>query len=149
MMVRWLCTVMLALACSAQAATGFRVTDMDGKSRGLEDYRGKWLVVNFWATWCPPCLEEIPDLIALHEQRGDVQVIGIALEYKSAKEISSFAEDNLISYPLVLGDEKVVSQFGKADVLPSTYIYAPDGRLVKVHRGLITRQYIEKLIARQ
>ncbi len=148
-MKKWLSVAIFALAMPGWAADGFRVADMAGRTHALADYRGSWVVVNFWATWCPPCLEEIPDLIALHEGRRDVRVIGIAMEYKSAQEIARFADDNLMSYPLVLGDEQVVRQFGRVDVLPSTYIYDPGGRLVKAHRGLITRQYIEKLIARQ
>jgi thiol-disulfide isomerase/thioredoxin len=105
--------------------------------------------VNFWATWCPPCLEEIPDLVNLFDQRKDkdVMVIGVAFEYKSAKEVATFVDDMLMSYPIVLGDEKVIAQIGPADVLPTTYIYNPRGKLVKTKRGLITKAYIEKLIA--
>lgn len=131
---------------SSAWAENFTVTDLNGKVHKLADYKGKWVLVNFWATWCPPCLEEIPDLIALHEGKRNLAVIGIALDSKDQKEIRAFAEDNLMSYPLVLGDEKIASQFGKADVLPSTFIYNPQGKLVKVQRGLITKGFVEKLI---
>jgi thiol-disulfide isomerase/thioredoxin len=137
---------LLYLACLPAYANGFSLTDLDGKSHKLEGYKGKWVLVNFWATWCPPCLEEIPDLIALHESKRNIAVIGIALDSNGKKEIREFADDNLMSYPLALGDEKLVSQFGKADVLPSTFIYNPQGKLVKVHRGLITKAFVEKLI---
>lgn len=131
----------------AYAAEGFSARDLEGKTHALAGYKGRWVVVNYWATWCPPCLEEIPDLIALHEQRKDMVILGIALEYKDAKEVRTFVEDNLMSYPVILGDDKLVQQIGPADVLPTTYLYNPQGQLVKVRRGLITRQYIEKLTA--
>lgn len=130
-------------------AEDFNLTDLNGKRHKLADYQGKWLLVNFWATWCPPCREEIPDLIALHESKRNIAVIGIALDAENQKEIRAFADDNLMSYPLVQGNEKTLSQFGKANVLPTTFIYNPQGKLVKVHRGLITKSTVEKLAASQ
>ncbi len=133
----------------ATASEGFILKDMAGKTHSLAGYRGKWVVVNYWATWCPPCQEEIPDLIALHEKRRDIVILGIALEYKSAKEVRNFVDENLMSYPIILGDDKLIAQIGPTDVLPTTYIYNPQGQLVKVRRGLITRQYIEQLAPSQ
>jgi len=134
---------------SAWAGEGFLVKDMAGESHNLLDYKGRWVLVNYWAPWCPPCLEEIPDLVGLYDRRKDkdMAVIGIAFGYKSKKEVADFVDDMLMSYPVVLGDEKIIGQIGSADVLPTTYIYNPQGKLVKTKRGLITRAYIEKLIA--
>lgn len=147
--VAMLFVVFAMLTTSAYAATGFNFKDMDGKTHTLADYKGRWVLVNLWATWCPPCLEEIPDLILLHDKRKnkDFAVIGIAVDYRSAGSVKKFAEDNLISYPLVLGDDAVIEQFGSADVLPTSYLYNPQGQLVKIHRGLITRATIEKFIS--
>lgn len=145
-MVRWGALLLVALAMQAQAIEGFSVKDMAGKTHALSSYKGKWVVVNYWATWCPPCLEEIPDLIALHETRKDLVVIGVALEYEDAGEVAKFVDDNLMSYPVVLGDDKVTAQIGPANVLPTTYIYNPQGRLVKAKRGMITRKDVEQVI---
>jgi len=145
----WVCTILIIFTTgfSAQAADGFILKDMAGKTHTLASYKGKWLLVNYWATWCPPCLEEIPDLIALHETRKDLTVIGIALDYHDAKEVARFVDDNLMSYPIVLGDDKVIAQIGPAGALPTTYIYNPQGKLGATKRGMITREYVEKLIA--
>ena len=126
---------------------GFSVKDMDGRTHTLASYKGKWVLVNYWATWCPPCQEEIPDLVMLHDAHKDksLAVIGVAVDYKSRKEIAKFADEMLMTYPVVLGDDKVTQQFGPADVLPTTFIYNPQGKLVKTYRGLITRQQVERL----
>lgn len=140
---------MILATSNAVAEQGFVLKDINGKQHHLSDYRGKWVLVNYWATWCPPCLEEIPDLVSLYDQRKnkDVMVIGVALQYKSVKSVTDYVDDMLMSYPIVLGDDKVTAQIGPAEVLPTTYIFNPQGQLVKTRRGLITRQYIEKLIA--
>jgi thiol-disulfide isomerase/thioredoxin len=144
-------SILLAALVSASvyAQASFMLEDTTGKRHALNDYRGKWVVVNYWATWCPPCLEEIPDLVNLYDQRRDkdLMVIGVAFEYKSPKEVADYVDDMLMSYPIVLGDQRVIQQIGSAAVLPTTYIYDPQGRLVTTKRGLITRKYIERLIS--
>jgi thiol-disulfide isomerase/thioredoxin len=146
---RFFCAIIFAsmLLSACVRADEFTATDLSGNTQSLASYQGKWVLVNFWATWCPPCLEEIPDLIALQESHKDLVVIGIAMDYKSKKEILDFADDNLMSYPLVLGDEKTMRQFGNTEVLPTSYIYNPQGKLVKRYRGSISRAAVEKLLS--
>ena len=141
--------LLLLISGVASAAPGFSVTDMAGESHRLADYRGKWVLVNYWATWCPPCLEEIPDLVALYDERHDkdLMVIGVAMQYKSSKEVADYVDDMLMSYPIVLGDDKITAQIGSADVLPTTYIFTPEGKLVATRHGLITKAYVEHLIS--
>lgn len=130
------------------ARTAFLLKDTAGIKHQLSNYKGKWVLVNYWATWCPPCLEEVPDLVNLydHRRKKDLMVLGVVFDYKSVKEVAAYVDDMLMSYPIVLGDDAVTAQIGSAEVLPTTFIYSPQGELVKIKRGLITKQYIEKII---
>jgi thiol-disulfide isomerase/thioredoxin len=145
-----LCALSLSLIASAQAepVKDFAVVDTAGKTHTLSQYRGKWVVVNYWATWCGPCLEEVPDLIAFYEgHRGrDVMVLGVALEYPNVKEVKDYVSDMLMSYPVILGDDQATGQVQHPDVLPTTYIYNPKGELVKVKRGIVSKHYLDKLV---
>ena len=137
----------LVLAAEKVPAS-FELKDTAGVKHKLAAYKGKWVLVNYWATWCPPCLEEVPDLVNLydHRRKKDLMILGVVFDYKSTKEVADYVDDMLMSYPIVLGDDEVAAKIGSADVLPTTFIYNPQGELVKIKRGLITRQYIEKII---
>ncbi len=144
----WLAGLLLVCAATWTQAADFKVTDTDGKTHTLSGYKGKWVLVNYWATWCPPCLEEIPDLIALHEnKKNNIVVIGIALDYRTAKQVTDFAEGMFVSYPIVLGGQKIVNQIGPVQGLPTTYLFNPDGKMVAHQVGAITREAVESYIA--
>lgn len=149
----WLGTLVLAalmfVATTAQAAD-FKLTDTKGKTHTLSGYKGKWVLVNYWATWCPPCLEEIPDLIALHEnKKNNLVVLGVALQYRDPKQVIDFADGLLVTYPIVLGNPKIVSQIGPMQGLPTTYLFNPEGKMVAQQIGAITREAVETFIARK
>ncbi len=143
----WLAGLLLALFVPYVHAAGFNVTDTTGKTHSLAEYKGKWVLVNYWATWCPPCLEEIPDLIALHDnKKNNLVVLGIAVDYRSQKQVTDFADGLLVSYPIVLGTPKVINQIGPMQGLPTTYLYNPEGKLVAQQTGAITRKSVEDFI---
>lgn len=141
------CCLVAMLSLSLQACSAdFRLEDMQGRALSLSDYRGKWVLVNFWATWCPPCLAEISELKALAASHKDIVVIGIAMEYGSPGIVADFVRKHRIGYPIVLGNRKIVSQIGELDVLPTSYLYSPTGEQVSVQRGELTRAGVEAYI---
>jgi thiol-disulfide isomerase/thioredoxin len=139
---------LISLDANAEASKVFMMKDLVGKEHRLSDYQGKWVLVNYWATWCPSCLDEIPDLVSLYDQHKnkDLVVLGIAVDYKSEHEVRHFVDDMLISYPIILGTPKIFAQFGSSSVLPTTYIYNPQGKLVKIKRGQLSKQTVESIM---
>lgn len=137
---------LLILALTATLAQGFTLKDTQGKVHKLADYNGKWVLINFWATWCPPCLDEIPDLIKLQETRKDLVVIGIAMDYQNPAQVTEFANNLFVNYPIVLGSAKIAAQIGPVPGLPTTYLYNPQGKQATFNVGPITRESVEEYI---
>lgn len=140
--------VIIVLSFLTASAWAFSFTDTKGQTQSLETNKGKWVLVNFWATWCPPCLEEIPDLISLHEKYSKTKlvVIGIAMDYRDPKQVTEFADSMFISYPIVLGNASIASQIGQVQGLPTTYLFNPDGKIVAYQVGPLTKAAVEKYI---
>lgn len=138
--------------CGAATAAGvdFSLTGLDGRQHRLSDYRGKWVVVNYWATWCPPCLEEMPELVHFHERHKekDAVVLGVNMEDIPAAELKRFVEENMVTYP-ILRSRSGMTALGPIPGLPTTYLVAPDGSVTASKLGALTAQDIEAFIAAQ
>jgi thiol-disulfide isomerase/thioredoxin len=139
----------LVLAVAIPGAWAFDVTDTDGRRHRLADYRGRWVVVNFWATWCTPCIKEIPEIADFQRANAPERaaVIGIALDVDDADKTREFARKVGHAYPLILGDEMVEKQFGKMKGLPTTVIYDPAGKRAWARTGTVTRKSLEDVLA--
>ena len=124
-----------------------KVKTFDGQDFDLAAHRGKWVVVNFWATWCNPCLKEIPDLDAMDKAREDVIVIGLAYEEIERADMEAFLKDHPMSYPIAVIDVyNPPADFDTPRGLPMTYLIAPDGKVAARHLGPVTSEQLSSEI---
>jgi thiol-disulfide isomerase/thioredoxin len=130
------------------AAQELQLPDIHGHMHKLSDYRGQWVVLNFWATWCPPCLEEIPDLLLFNERNRDkgVVVIGINFENVEIPDLVNFIEEQFIDYPILRMRPISMTPLGRVYGLPTTFIVSPDGEVANIHTGAVTIAELEKYI---
>jgi thiol-disulfide isomerase/thioredoxin len=143
-----------ALLCAAFIsfqvyAGGWTLKDIEGVKYKLADQKGRWVVVNFWAPWCPPCIAELPELNSLQQQHKDVLVIGVSVQYKKRQEVTDMVKNLEVTYPIVLGDEDTAADFGGIEGLPTTFIYSPDGKLVSKQDGPVSQKGIEQAMAQK
>ena len=131
-----------------QPAPDFSLTALDGKTLKLSDYRGKAVLLNFWATWCEPCKIEMPWFVDLQKKYGPqgLQVLGVAMDDSAPKDIAEFAQKMGVNYPIVIGKEEVGTQYGGVQYLPSSFYIGRDGKIVDRVFGLVSRSEIESNI---
>jgi len=146
---RALLLVCLSLCSMAAMAQDFTLKDMQGKQQRLVDYRGKWVLVNFWATWCVPCQEETPDLVKLYKTHKDTDLVVIGVALDSTKEaITEFVAKYAIPYPIVYGSYTMAgTEIGTVKALPSTYLYDPKGEAVIFQEGAVSLEDVETYLA--
>jgi thiol-disulfide isomerase/thioredoxin len=146
----WILAIALALTggsalAGMPAKPGLSIATLDGKTFDLAAHRGHWVIVNFWATWCSPCIKEMPDISAFVAAHKEVAAIGIAWEDTERAEVDAFVKAHPVSYPLAQGDVyKPLKDFDEPRGLPVTYVIAPDGTVKKKFTGPITGDDLER-----
>ena len=125
-------------------APPFLVADIDGAPISTADWHGKVVLLNFWATWCPPCREEIPEMISLANRYKDrLQIIGISMDDGPPEEVRAFAKQIGINYPVVMWSREIIREYGGVPALPTSFLINPEGRVVQKHVGLYSEDVYE------
>ena len=150
-----LALVALVIAFSAASVLGqgttapqFAVKDLNGRSVRLSDYQGKVVLVNFWATWCPPCRAEMPDLVKLQSEYGKdgLQIIGVTYPPEEKARVRTFANSLKVNYPIVLGTRELKARFSSEEILPLTVVIDRDGKVSDIISGILLRQEFDEKI---
>ena len=136
------------MSSGGSPAPGFTLKDLSGRSFSLSDTRGKVVILDFWATWCPPCRMEIPHFQALYEEYKDegLVVVGIALDRGGAAAVKPFIESNGVSYPILIGDQNVQASYGGIRGIPTTFIIDRHGRIMEKLVGYRSKEVFESKI---
>jgi thiol-disulfide isomerase/thioredoxin len=129
-------------------APDFSLESLDGKTMRLSDFRGKAVLLNFWATWCGPCKIEMPWFVELQNQYAaqGFQIVGVAMDDASKEDIGKFAKDMGVNYPILIGKESVGDQYGGVPALPESFLIGRDGKIVDKIIGLRGKAEIEDAI---
>ena len=138
----------LVFAQPAGKAPNFVLKTANGKTIELNKLKGKVVVVNFWATWCPPCKAEIPGFLDVYKQYKSkgLEIVGISLDQDGWTPVKPFIESHKITYPVVVGDGELADAYGGIDGIPTTFIVDKKGNITKRHIGYMDKTSLENLI---
>ena len=137
------------LAVSGQPAPAWKLKDPDGREVSSDQFKGKVVIVDFWATWCQPCISEIPGYIELQKKYGPagLVIVGVAYrEFTGPATVKKFAQDKGMNYAVVIGDETIAEAFGGIEGIPSTFLINRDGRIVHHKLGAMPHEEYEKIV---
>lgn len=151
-MGKWIFSALFILVLATEAkAVDYELPDTNGQVQSLDQYKGKWLIVNYWATWCGTCMKELPELIDLHESNkdNDIVVVGINFEAIKAKDLKEFVDNKPIPYAVLSTMPVRDTPLGPVPALPTTYIIDPEGNVVAGEIGIVTRENLETYIAQK
>lgn len=126
----------------------FVLKDLAGRTVRLSDYHGKVVMINFWATWCPPCRAEMPELVRLqreHAKQG-LQIIGITYPPQQKDRVQRFARSIKVNYPIILGTREIKARFSSEDTLPLTVVINRDGKVSDIISGILLREEFDEKI---
>jgi len=128
-------------------APAWELIDLNGKPVNSEKYQGKVIVLNFWATWCPPCRAEMPDFMKLHKAFKDkgVTFLGISLD-TGLGPVKRYVRTEKVNYPILMGNSKMVADYGNFSAIPQTFVIDSEGRINKQFMGLVKFDKLEKVI---
>ena len=144
-------SLLLTVTTSPAETVDFELLDLTGKKQRLSDYRGKWVVVNYWATWCPPCLEEMPDLDDFHVRHKDKDavVLGVNMEDIGVEQLSRFVDSLMVSYPILRDKPRPFTELGNIPGMPTSFIVSPEGEVVAYQVGIIRAQDLDAFLERK
>jgi thiol-disulfide isomerase/thioredoxin len=128
----------------------FSLPDTEGKLRSINDWKGKTIILNFWATWCPPCREEIPLLVEVHEKFKSHGLVVVSVAIDKKDDIVNFIDSYFINYPVLVNDQEntqLMAQYGnRVATLPYSVIIAPDGRIIGNKKGAYKRPELYSIL---
>jgi thiol-disulfide isomerase/thioredoxin len=134
----------IRFAKNPQPVPPFLLQDLDGNAVSTAQWQGKVVILNFWATWCPPCRDEIPLLVELAKKYKDgLQIVGVSLDDSSPDEVRQFAKAFHVNYPIVMGSHELISEYGGVPALPTTFLINKESRVVLKHEGLYPPEVYE------
>ena len=144
----WIATVLsLGMIVQASGSAELVLPDLDGREIRLSDYRGKWVLVNYWATWCPPCLEELSELEMFFTKHNDhAVVLGVNMEDIGLDTLRRFVDEQFLSYPILRGSPLTPGVLGPVSGLPTSYLVSPGGEVVAQQMGPVTERAISRFI---